>query len=118
VYAIVGEIPILEDLCVSAWTIWKVPAMYFLAMVVDELDCPRAGEVGEKSIARRDFVRIYSTKSKPSARQSTLLHCFPVSFGLVNRRRRSGNEVQIVRDVSKHRRYTGRAYFLILSIEA
>ena len=71
---IVGEVSVLQELSMSTWSVWHVPSMHFLAVVVDKLDCARACKMGEECITWRNFVRVDTAKPNASSNECALLH--------------------------------------------
>lgn len=65
--AIVCQVTIGKDLCMSPRTIWEVPAMCFCAIVADQADCAWGCEVGEECVSRRDRVEVDASQAKPTA---------------------------------------------------
>jgi hypothetical protein len=73
-YAVVGQIPIFEDLSMSPWAVWQVPLVDDLAVIVDEIDFPRTCEMREESVSWRNLEWIDTSESKTTAGKCALLH--------------------------------------------
>lgn len=65
--AVVGQVAIGKNSCVSSWASGHLPLMDFFAIVVDHPNDTGAGEVGVEHEARRDFVMIYASKADSSS---------------------------------------------------
>lgn len=55
---IVCQVSIPQQLSVSTRPVWKVPLMDHLAVDIDQVDCARAGEVGEERVSWRHVMRV------------------------------------------------------------
>lgn len=73
-YAIVRQIAVLEQLCVSPWSVRKMPLMNNCSVVVDEIDSSRTGQMCEERIAWRHFVWVDSSEAEATASKCALLH--------------------------------------------
>lgn len=72
--AVVCEVAVLEQLCVSAGAVGQLPLMDYLSVVVDEIDSSRGGEGCEECVAWRHFVCIDASDPEATTSKRTLFH--------------------------------------------